>query len=121
MIKINTSDYLNNLQLELYDLNSYINEFDTFSKTLNSNLFYVNHSIYFYLFKDNEYLRTRYLNSVQGVDLLTAKQLQFNINQKLSIPNAKIINQIEAYEFDLELKKQKIYEIENILNIRSNS
>ncbi len=116
MIKINTIDYLNNLKLEIIDLERYVNSFIDLEKTLSTELFYVNHSIYYYYFENNEYLRTRFLDKINGIDLLSAKQLQFNINQKLSIPNAEIINQKDAYLFDLELKKQKIYEIKNILN-----
>lgn len=119
MITINTIDYLNNLNLELFELEKYVNNFNNIHNNLKKDLFYVHHSIYYYYFQDNNYLRTRFLDSIQGLDLLTAKQLQFNINQKLSIPNTKIINQIDAYQFDLDLKKQKIYEIKNILDIRS--
>ncbi len=119
MITINTIDYLNNLNLELFELEKYVENFNNTHDNLKEDLFYVNHSIYYYYFQDNNYLRTRFLNSINALDLLSAKQLQFNINQKLSIPNTKIINQIQAYQFDLELKKQKIYEIKNILEIRS--
>jgi hypothetical protein len=115
MIKISTVDYLNNLQLELIELEKFVENFDNVLNTLNPKLFYVTHSIYFYAFIDNEYVRTRFLDSIQGLDLLSAKQLQFNINQKLSIPNTKIINQIDAYKFDFNLKNQRIYEIKQIL------